>query len=508
MIKILLLSAGTNACYHCAKILKEKFKNYFYIVGVDINEQYLIPSCNYLDKFYQAPRSDSPEYYSFILKICKEENINYILPSFDIDQKLFYPENKDLLKLNIISLSTNKEALEIYDNKDNMNKFLKKNGFNIPKIFNIKEIKDDLDYFIKPKNGVGSIGAQILKGKEIKHISKIDDILIQEICLEPEYTVECFHYKNETRTITRERIASKSGVCTKTFAHNNYELENIVKNFTDKIKCPYYFNIQFMKNSNNEFVITDVNFRLAGGMSLSYAAGWDEISALVNLMLNKTNTEIFKTLPKTIKPQYIIRAYTDIVTKVEKPIVAFDFDGTLLDSRARHRLVLNDILETFNIKLDTSDLIEFKRNGKNNIEYLLSKNIDSKLASKIQNLWIENIEKDEYLNSDILYPETIDLLEKYSRDNDLILITARNNKKGLHNQIDKYDLKKYFKEIFVVNSGKNTIYDKSLILKEQSAIIFIGDTISDKKSADNANIKFIHLDSGFHSQKYIKDNHD
>ena len=105
MIKILLLSAGTNACYHCAKILKEKFKNYFYIVGVDINEQYLIPSCNYLDKFYQAPRSDSPEYYSFILKICKEENINYILPSFDIDQKLFYPENKDLLKLNIISLS-------------------------------------------------------------------------------------------------------------------------------------------------------------------------------------------------------------------------------------------------------------------------------------------------------------------------------------------------------------------------------------------------------------------
>ena len=89
MINLLLLSCGTNACYHCAKTLKEKFIDDFYIIGADINEQYLTPSCNYLDSFYKVPYSSSPNYYETILEICKKEKVDYILPSFDSDQKLW-----------------------------------------------------------------------------------------------------------------------------------------------------------------------------------------------------------------------------------------------------------------------------------------------------------------------------------------------------------------------------------------------------------------------------------
>ena len=102
-----------------------------------------------------------------------------------------------------------------------------------------------------------------------------------------EYTVECFNFNGNIRTITRERIASKAGVCTKTKIFNHIELEKIACDFAKKIKCPYCFNLQFMKNQNDEFVITDVNLRLAGGMSLSATAGWDEISALAKIMLDK-----------------------------------------------------------------------------------------------------------------------------------------------------------------------------------------------------------------------------
>ncbi|MBE6449037.1 MAG: ATP-grasp domain-containing protein [Alphaproteobacteria bacterium] len=505
MIKLLLLSCGTNACYHCAKTLKEKFQKDFYIVGADINEQYLTPTCNYLDAFYKVPYSTSPDYYETIIKILNAEKVDYILPSFDSDQKLFYPENEDLIKLNVKSFAVSLETLKIYDNKEKMNSFLNSNGFLTPKFFNQDEIENNKDYFVKPKNGVGSIGAKIETGFNIKNLDYANNILIQEICSEPEYTVECFNFNGVVHTITRERIASKAGVCTKTKIFNYPELEKITKDFAKKVKCPHCFNLQFMKNQNDEFVITDVNLRLAGGMSLSAIAGWDEISALAKIMLDKKEEEIFETLPEKIQPQYIVRAYTDIVTKIEKQIVAFDFDGTLLDSRKRHSVLLNDILNEYNIKLDTSDLIEFKRNNKNNVDYLISKGINENLAKEIQTKWIDNIEKEEYLALDVLYPETIELLEKYSNEYDLILITARNNKVGLQKQIDKFDLRKYFKEIYVVNSGKNTIEDKAEVLNKKNVVEFIGDTLSDKKAAEIAKIEFKHFNDGFHSKTILED---
>lgn len=503
MVNLLLLSCGTNACYHCAKTLKEKFKKDFYIIGADINEQYLIPTCNYLDAFYKVPYSSSPNYYEKIIEICKNEKVDYILPSFDSDQKLFYPENKDLIKLNVKSFAVNSETLKLYDDKEKMNSFLNSNGFLTPKIFKQDEIENNKNYFIKPKNGVGSIGAKIETGLNIKNIKNAQDLLIQEICLEPEYTVECFNFNGIIHTITRERIASKAGVCTKTKIFNHPKLEKIVSDFAKKVKCPHCFNLQFMKNQNGDFVVTDVNLRLAGGMSLSAAVGWDEVSALANIMLNKKESEVFAALPEKIQPQYVVRAYTDIITKIEKPAIAFDFDGTLLDSRKRHQVVLNEILKEYDIELDTSDLIEFKRENKSNVDYLISKGINDDLAHKIQTKWIELIEKEQYLSFDTLYAHTIKLLEQYSNEYSLILVTARNNKAGLENQIDKFDLRKYFKEICVVNSGKNASNDKAQILKEKNATKFFGDTLSDKKAADIAGIEFEHFNDGFHSKKLI-----
>ena len=78
MIRILFLSVGTNAAYHCIKTLKEKFSNNFYIVGADINEKYLVASCNCLDNFYKVPKSESKSYYTRILEILMQENIDFL----------------------------------------------------------------------------------------------------------------------------------------------------------------------------------------------------------------------------------------------------------------------------------------------------------------------------------------------------------------------------------------------------------------------------------------------
>ncbi|MBE6452193.1 MAG: ATP-grasp domain-containing protein [Alphaproteobacteria bacterium] len=505
MGNLLLLSAGTNACYHIAKTLKEKFSSEFYIVGADINEQYLTPTCNYLDAFYKVPYSSSPDYYKTILDICQKENIDFLLPSFDADQKLFYPENPDLINIGVTSLSTSIDTLPIYDNKAKINNFLQNEGLPIPKQYSFEECTENELYMVKPINGVGSVGAALRTIDDMKLLN-MSNFIIQERCSEPEITMECFWFEGNISTICRERIAAKAGVCTKTRIFKDKNLEDIGIKFAQKIKTPHIFNLQFMKNQQDEYVITDVNLRTAGGMSLSYAAGWDEVSALAKIMIGKNDiSEIFATLPQQIHPRYIVRAYTDIVTKIEKPVIAFDFDGTLLDSRERHKIVLDDVLVSKNINIDTSDLVEFKRNGKNNIDFLISKGVEQSIAQEVQSEWIRLIENEKYLEQDILYPNTIEILERHSKENNLILVTARNNKTGLRNQIDKFDLRKYFKEIYVVNSDQNTSAKKADILIKENVVEFIGDTLSDKKAADIAKIVFTHVNDGFHKKEIIKE---
>ncbi len=143
MIKLLILSCGTNANYHIAKILKEKFTDDFMLIGTDVNDFWLIQTKNYLDEFYKVPYSNSDEYSDSI------EKIDYILPSFDVDQMLFNDASKLLIKCGVKSLSTPYESLRIYANKKNMNSFLLKNGFKVPYDIQINELADNENYFIK-----------------------------------------------------------------------------------------------------------------------------------------------------------------------------------------------------------------------------------------------------------------------------------------------------------------------------------------------------------------------
>lgn len=506
MKKLLLLSCGTNACFHVTRILKEEFTESFYIVGCDINKIWIIPTGEYIDKFYQAPFSTDENYYTFILDICRKEEIDYILPSFDNDQFLFTCDNHDLRDLGVKSLGIS-SFLDFYRDKECTNKFLESIGIPVPKRFTKDIVEAETEYFVKPANGVGSIGIKKITGAEIKK-SNYDykNYVIQELCFEPEYTLECFLYNNKIYSVVRERIASKSGVCTKTRLFQDKELEQYAYKLSENTELPHIFNMQFMKNQNGEYVCTDLNLRTAGGMSLSYAAGWDEVSALANIMLGSDEETIISTVNKRIPEQYVIRHYEDSVTKVVKKRIAFDLDGTLLDSRKRHEIVMTDILKKYEIELDTADLVSFKANGQNNIAWLLSKGISESIAKKVNSEWIDLIEKSEYLRADFLYPNVIDVLQELSKENDLFLITARKNKENAYKQIKELGIEQYFSKVAVVDTCSETPSLKANELQNCRVDCFVGDTESDYKAAQIVGCDFKAVGYGFRSEKFWNKN--
>lgn len=178
-------------------------------------------------------------------------------------------------------------------------------------------------------------------------------------------------------------------------------------------------------------------------------------------------------------------------------VVAFDLDGTLLDSKQRHKIVLDKVLDDFGIQLDTSDLITFKLDGYSNKDYLIRKKIVN--VDKICAKWIELIEVENYLEYDKLYNDTISFLEFCKCENyKIVLVTIRANKFNAYNQLKKLKIFSFFDSIFVLSLKES----KTKVLIEQKAKIFIGDTELDKYAADNANVKFFALNRGFRSKNF------
>lgn len=498
-ITLLLLTCGTNACYHTAKRLKESFGERIRIVGTDINQRWMIATQPYLDEFYQCPLSSNASYYGFIIALCDKEQVDYLLPSFDADQLLFHQGNLDLIQRSVKSLGITQEAAGIYHSKEETNQFLLRHNLPVPKFYDINETEEQKKYLCKPVNGVGSAGVKILTGREIRELNN-GSLLIEEICNEPEITLECFNYQGKVYSIARERLDAKAGVCTKTRAYYDRGLETIAQQFADSIDLPYIFNLQFMTDGEGRKVITDVNLRMAGGMSLSYAARWDETTALGKIMLGES--DVTATLKAPEKDVYVIRAYTDIVTKACEKRIAFDLDGTLLDSRARHRKVMDDVLNEYGLTLDTSDLVSYKAEGCNNKDWLRNNNVEGDLIKQINNRWIELIEQEQYLDGDLLYPGVREHLMNLSLHNALFLITARNNNQNAERQINKLGIREFFDKIAIVPSTSKTSEAKALLLREYRVDEFIGDTESDMKAAELANCQFKAVMDGFRSPSF------
>ena len=119
------------------------------------------------------------------------------------------------------------------------------------------------------------------------------------------------------------------------------------------------------------------------------------------------------------------------------------------------------------------------------------------MARIVQRDWICAIEQEKYLEEDCLYPDAIELLEKYDGWR-RILVTARSNERGLHETLKRLGLVKYFDEINVVNPGQSASQEKARILASQKVLVFYGDTRSDYEAAKMSDVRFEFREKGFH----------
>ncbi|WP_195600411.1 ATP-grasp domain-containing protein [Longibaculum muris] len=290
-----------------------------FVANSDVNS----PAFLAADECVVSPLIYDDNYISFLLEYCDKNKINAIISLFDIDLPIL-SKNKKLFEDNGINvIVSDKNVLNICNDKYSTYKFLKENGFNTPKTYlDVEEAKKYLKYpvILKPRWGMGSIGIYKADNNEelevfykklsreifntyLKYESSVDieqSILIQEMIIGQEYGLDIINdlHGNYQNTIVKKKIAMRSGETDCAQTVDNVGLKNIGMNISRKIKHIANLDCDAFIDENGDVYILEMNARFGGGYPFSHLAGVNLPKAIVK-WLNKEEVSVDDLLTAT-----------------------------------------------------------------------------------------------------------------------------------------------------------------------------------------------------------------
>ena len=184
---ILVTGAGSFCAINIIKSLK--LTNKYKIITTDIFPNSVGVFCS--DKGFLVPKeSEDGKYIDNLLRICKKEKVELLIPGFDSEIPYIYSSKNDFEDLGTKVLIGNKLLNEIGWDKYKLSLFLKNNQFPYLKSFEIIEKDIALNELtfpivLKPKSGWGQRGFKILNNIDeydfyINNIKDSRNYMIQE----------------------------------------------------------------------------------------------------------------------------------------------------------------------------------------------------------------------------------------------------------------------------------------------------------------------------------------
>ena len=193
---------------------------------------------------------------------------------------------------------------------------------------------------------------------------------------------------------------------------------------------------------------------------------------------------------------------------LQKKIFVMDLDGTLIDSRKRHIIVMQDVLAHTKYSLNSEEYMNYKAEGNSGLKYLTDvMGIDMSDAREIQQEWKERIEFSGYLLADELYPDAVSFLNTVFEKGGVIFLTARKNRLGLDGELKRLAILPYADYTIVADP------DDAMVQKERAVRVIreaypnaeltvIGDTENEYELAEKLGLEGRILNCGFRSAAY------
>ncbi|MDE6272356.1 MAG: ATP-grasp domain-containing protein [Muribaculaceae bacterium] len=215
-----------------------------------------------------------PEVVSDISHICKEKEINMILPF--VDGAIEVAARCKLELPNVFVPVIEPGLAEIMFDKVEAAKVFKEADLAIPRTYSV--LNAEMPAIAKPRHGSASRGIKVFNTIEaLMHLENLQDYLVQEyIANNREFTVDCYISQEGEILVTvpRLRMEIMGGEVTRTQTLRSERLIAMSRKVLEKFNFRGPVTLQFLEDLDSErFMLMEINPRLGGGVLCSIFAG-------------------------------------------------------------------------------------------------------------------------------------------------------------------------------------------------------------------------------------------
>lgn len=300
--KILVTGIGGNVAHGVIRTISSLGYDVS-LVGIDVKA---VSGGNHLcDKTFQVPFSSSANYIPAIIKICKKEKIDLIIPTTDHETYYLALAKEKLPTL----ASSDADVAHTFLNKYKTWLALKKLSIPFAETRLPSEYKNEFkEIIVKPAEGVGSKGIQI-NPKNPKSFP--DSYIIQKLYKGKEITTAFYVTKQRKLlgdiTLARFLYHGTTTICEVIFKYDN-ALKKIIKKIMDNFNIKGSCDIQSIVTSEGEVIPFELNCRLSGTNSIRGQFGFEDVKyTLDEYLFNK------KPKKPNIKKGSAIKIWIDVI---------------------------------------------------------------------------------------------------------------------------------------------------------------------------------------------------
>lgn len=285
---LLITGLGSSGSEHIASVLRARAIGSSRIIGSGTAAFEAVNASLLADEYVVTPGHADPAWPNSITEIVSKFSVGAVHCYIEEEAALFSSDSQLVKQLNLKTSSGALHTYESFSTKSSSYHHLSQLGLPVPKLFRCGEVKEGLNYFVKPNDGFGSIGARVASGEELRNLCRrgqLKNVVVTEILGSPEFTVDASFVDGALLLSVRERQVVVGGKCIRARITASAEAQEIVRHIADSFAVPALFNVQMMTDaSTGKLKVTDVNMRPASGLGLSTAAGWRGVEQLAKFL--------------------------------------------------------------------------------------------------------------------------------------------------------------------------------------------------------------------------------
>lgn len=316
-MNILVTAIGT---FTADIVIKTLQASHHRVTGCDIHPKAWIADAYNVDRFVQVPRAAEKEKYSvFIKDLCRQYDIQYIMPLIDAEIDIFCSITNELQDCGVCVCISEPDITRLCRDKYLLNLYLEQENICpvIPTCLFAEADESICRYpmVAKKRFGHSSEGLILIKNQnEFRYAREI--IRDEEYILQPYIRGNILNADVVRDTsgnivcIARQDLLRKGGMSISVEIIENPRLNETCAKLANLLKTTGASNFEFIETPEQLYLM-EINPRFSGGIEFSHMAGYDVVS-------NHLRCFTGENIDKQISPKKMIisRKYEEYVTEV------------------------------------------------------------------------------------------------------------------------------------------------------------------------------------------------